>query len=215
MQKLALVLAAVVSIGAWLSASAQEATQGNASVERIILLRHGEKPAQGLGQLTCKGLNRALLLPGFLAKEFPRPDYIFAPDPAVKACELHGDGQCYDYVRPLLTIGPTAVRLGMPVDTHIGYTDIGALADTLLSPPYRSSTSYVVWEHLNIVMFTELVLRRLGSSAAVPEWSNGDYDTIFELVVTSKTPRTVQLKVHTEALGDISESCPTANANVR
>ena len=28
--------------------------------ETIVMLRHGEKPAGGLGQLSCKGLNRAL-----------------------------------------------------------------------------------------------------------------------------------------------------------
>lgn len=180
--------------------------------ERIVLLRHGEKPAQGLGQLTCKGLNRALLLPAYLGKEFPRPSAIFVPDPSAKACELHGDGQCYDYVRPLATIEPTAVRLGMPVDTQIAYTDIGRLADTLLAPQYRTATVYVVWEHLEIVRFTELVLRRLGSAAAVPDWTNGDYDTIFELVVSWKEPPTVKLEVHRETLGEISDSCPTGSA---
>ncbi|HTO06805.1 MAG TPA: histidine phosphatase family protein [Myxococcota bacterium] len=193
-------LSMALAVAASLPASAQE---------RIVLLRHGEKPAQGLGQLTCKGLNRALLLPAFLAQEFPRPDYIFAPDPSVKACELHGDGQCYDYVRPLVTIDPTAIRLGMPVDTQIAYNDIGRLADTLLGERYRKSTVLVAWEHLNIVHFSELVLRRLGSSAAVPDWSNGDYDTIFELLVGANEPRTVQLKVHTEKLGELSDSCPT------
>ena len=34
--------------------------------ETIVLLRHGEKPPTGLGQLTCKGLNRALALPSLL-----------------------------------------------------------------------------------------------------------------------------------------------------
>src|SRR5262249_11923297 len=104
---------------------------------------------------------------------------------------------------------PTAVRLGMPIDTHVAYKDFGELADTLLGPAYRSSTVYVAWEHLNIVFFTELVLRRLGSSAAVPDWSNSDYDTIFELIIGSQQPRTVLLKVHKEALGKLSESCPS------
>jgi hypothetical protein len=200
--RLALVL---LFLGAGLSARADQ-------TERIVLLRHGEKPAQGLGQLTCKGLNRALLLPDFLTKEFPHPDAIFAPDPSAKACELHGDGQCYDYVRPLTTIEPTAVRLGMPVDTQIGYTDIGRLADTLLDARYHAATIYVTWEHLEIVRFTELVLRRLGSSAAVPDWTNSDYDTIFELVVSWKEPPTVKLSVHRETLGEISDSCPTGLA---
>ena len=65
------------------------------------MIRHGEKPAKGLGLLTCQGLNRALLLPDWFAANFPEPDYIFAPDPKVQATELHGDGRRYDYVPPL------------------------------------------------------------------------------------------------------------------
>ena len=88
------------------------------SLETIVIVRHGEKPAAGLGLLTCKGLNRALLLPGYFARNFPEPDFIFAPDPSVKATEIHGDGQRYDYVRPLLTIGPTAISMGIPINTQ-------------------------------------------------------------------------------------------------
>jgi hypothetical protein len=34
--------------------------------ETLIFVRHGEKPANDSGQLTCKGLNRALALPDVL-----------------------------------------------------------------------------------------------------------------------------------------------------
>ena len=50
--------------------------------ETIVLVRHGEKPAEGLGQLNCQGLNRALALPVVIGKLFGRLDAIFAPDPA-------------------------------------------------------------------------------------------------------------------------------------
>lgn len=32
----------------------------------IVIIRHGEKPSAGLGQLSCQGLNRALALPQVL-----------------------------------------------------------------------------------------------------------------------------------------------------
>ena len=71
-----------------------QAVQGhNRGIETVVLIRHGEKPAKGLGLLTCKGLNRALLLPDFFATNFNRPDHIFAPNPSVRASEIHGDGQ--------------------------------------------------------------------------------------------------------------------------
>jgi hypothetical protein len=88
-----------------------------ATTETIVLLRHGEKPPGGLGQLNCRGLNRALALPTVIAKQFGKPDAIFAPDPAETKLDA---GQPYDYVRPLATIEPTAIAFGLPVDTSIG-----------------------------------------------------------------------------------------------
>lgn len=78
-----------------------------ASEQLIVVVRHAEKPPAGLGQLTCQGLQRALRLPAWLASNFPPPDAIYAPDPSVRTTEIHGDGERYDYVRPLVTIAPT------------------------------------------------------------------------------------------------------------
>jgi hypothetical protein len=118
--------------------------------QTIVMVRHGEKPPLGLGLLTCQGLNRALMLPEYFAANFPPPDYIFAPNPSFKATEIDGDGQRYDYVRPLLTIAPTAVRVGVPINTQVPYNDPGRLADELLGPQYRTAMIYVAWEHMNI-----------------------------------------------------------------
>jgi hypothetical protein len=201
---------AFLFVGVVLLAGAVPLANANApGIERIVLIRHGEKPPKGLGQLTCQGLNRALMLPDFLANEFARPDYIFAPKPSQKDFELHGDGERYDYVRPLLTIGPTAIRLGMPMNTQIPFNDPGLLADTLMEPKYRNSTIYVGWEHLNIVLFTELMLTRFGSDATVPEWPNSDYNTVFELVLDWNEPKSVTLKIHSQDFGEIPRDCPT------
>ena len=178
------------------------------TIETLVVVRHGEKPKEGLGLLTCKGLNRALKLPAFFAANFPRPDFIFAPDPSVKATEIHGDGQRYDYVRPLLTIGPTAVRLGVPVNTQLPYNDPGLLADTLMQPQYHGATIYVVWEHLNIIDFAEVLLKRFGSAAKVPEWDNGNYDTVFVFTIDWSTPPSLKFDVRSENLGPLSDTCP-------
>lgn len=121
------------------------------SVETLVLVRHAEKPAEGLGLLTCKGLNRALLLPDFFASNFERPDHIFAPNPAVKVTEIHGNGQRYDYVRPLLTIGPTAVRFGVPISTQLPFNDPGLLAircsirNTTTTPSMSYGNTLTCW----------------------------------------------------------------------
>jgi len=179
-------------------------------VQTLVVIRHGEKPKQGLGLLTCQGLNRALMLPDWFAQNFQRPDYLFAPDPKVKATELHGDGQRYDYVRPLLTIGPTAVRLGVPINTQLPFNDPGLLADTLLEPQYRDAVIFLAWEHTNIVEFATAMLTRFGNRQSLPDWPNSDYDTVFVFTIHWDEPATLDLDVRSEGFGTLSEECPVA-----
>jgi hypothetical protein len=178
------------------------------NVETLVFVRHGEKPKPGLGLLTCKGLNRSLKLPQFFAANFPPPDYIFAPDPSVKVTEIHGDGQRYDYVRPILTIGPTAVRMGVPINTQLPFNDPGLLADTLMEPRYHDATIYVAWEHLNIVTFAEILLNRFHDESAVPDWPNSDYDKVFVFRIDWSATPALKFDVRSESLDGIGESCP-------
>jgi hypothetical protein len=53
----------------------------------IVIVRHGEKPAQGLGQLSCRGLNRSLALAPVLLSRYGTPVAIYAPNPAVKKAD--------------------------------------------------------------------------------------------------------------------------------
>ncbi|SUX30342.1 hypothetical protein [Chromobacterium vaccinii] len=137
----------------------------HAATETIVLLRHGEKPAQGLGQITCQGLNRALALPQVLTSAFGAPDAIFAPDPAIQVSD---SGNNYYYVRPLATIEPTAIRLGMPVNTGYGFTQTSDLAAKLLDSDYAGATIFVAWEHKKIVTLAKQIFSNLKQSANIP-----------------------------------------------
>jgi len=176
--------------------------------QTIVVVRHGEKPPKGLGQLTCQGLQRSLRLPAWLGERFPPPDAIYAPDPSVKATEIHGDGQRYDYVRPLVTIAPTAISLGLPVNTQLPFNDSGRLADELLAERYRNATLYVAWEHLQIMDFAQVVLRRLNSGAEVPDWPNSDYDTVFVFHISWQANPEVRFEVLRQDFGVLPETCP-------
>ena len=176
--------------------------------QTIVVVRHGEKPPKGLGQLTCQGLQRSLRLPAWLAERFPPPDAIYAPDPSVKATEIHGDGQRYDYVRPLVTIAPTAISLGLPVNTQLPFNDSGRLADELLAERYRDATLYVAWEHLQIMNFAQVVLRRLNSGAEVPDWPNSDYDTVFVFHISWGENPEVRFEVLQQEYSSLPEECP-------
>lgn len=156
-------------------------------VETVIVIRHGEKPGNkphdDKGQLSPVGLRRALLLPDVLLAKFGRPDFIIAPLPTQDIAFFKHP---YFYVRPLMTIEPTAVQLGLPVDTKYAYNEVEKLAGELTSEPYQSATVFVAWEHVMMVKFVRLMLTSLGGSAAeLVDWPGNDYDSIFILRINT------------------------------
>lgn len=169
----------------------------------------------GLGLLNCQGLNRALLLPAYFAQNYPSPDYIFAPNPSVKATEIHGDGLRHDYVRPLRTIAPTAVQLGVPINTQLPFNDPGLLADVLLSPKYHDAVVFVAWEHMNIVTFAKIMNTRFASTEKIPTWPNSDYDTVFVFNIKWSDVPAMELVVNSEGIKSLSNSCPLGLTDTR
>ncbi|MDK4704771.1 hypothetical protein PH562_21140 [Rhizobium sp. CNPSo 4062] len=155
------------------------ASAAEAGTQTIVFMRHGEKPEAGLGQLSCQGLNRALALPLVLTKLFGKPAAIFAPDPSKRKDD---SGTSYDYIRPLATIEPTAIALGMPVDTSFGYEDIDDLKTELKKPAYAGKLIFVAWEHKQIVdLARELMSENGGDEKAVPKWHGKDFDSLYVL----------------------------------
>jgi len=97
-------------------------------VQTLVFLRHGEKPAGGLGQLNCQGLNRAMNLATVLPEKFGKANFVFAPNPTRNVEEGEKDNS-YSYIRPLMTISPSAIKLGLPVNIKFSANDTSALAD--------------------------------------------------------------------------------------
>lgn len=183
-------------------------TGAETGVETIVFLRHGEKPPGGLGQLTCKGLNRALALPAVLLAKFGKPDYLFAPDPAVRVFD--GTIKGYDYVRPLATIEPTAVRLGMPVNTDYGYLAIGRLEGELTRRRYEGKTIFVAWEHRMLDEMVRQLMKRFGvNPAEVPPWPGDDYDSLYVLRLDRhNSAKPISFTHDYEGLNGSSADCP-------
>lgn len=176
--------------------------------ETIVTLRHAEKPPGGLGQLTCRGLNRALALPKVLAR-YGKPDAIFAPDPGD---EVNDGGQVeYSYVRPLITIEPTAIALVMPVHAEIGFRNIARLKAEVTSPEYANGRVFVAWEHLKLNGFAQLMLKSYGEDPSkVPEWQNKDYDRVYVFTIahTASGPK-LAFRIDHEGLdGKLNDTCP-------
>jgi hypothetical protein len=175
-------------------------------VETLVCFRHGEKPRGGLGQLTCRGLNRALALPNVLLSRYGKPQFVFAPNPAEKVDSKDG----YYYVRPLATIELTAIRCGLPVNTEFGFREIKGLETELQKPAYQNATVFIAWEHGLLDEFAkELVKHHGGDLAQVPYWPEKDYDTIFVFKITRDAGReSFAFTVDHEGLDNLSDTCP-------
>jgi hypothetical protein len=205
--RIALSLAAAFCASAHAADAAAPASSGN--VETLIFVRHAEKPPEGLGQLNCKGLNRALALPAVIAAKYGKPDAIYAPSPA----ELKDDGgKPYYYVRPLATIEPTAIQFGMPVQTPYGYSKIGDLGTALLDAQWHDRTVLVAWEHREIQEYVQSLVRSFGGNTRdVPRWDSDDFDSIYVVRLDwSSTPPVVHFAHDHEGLNGRAEDCPCA-----
>ncbi len=176
------------------------------AVETIVCIRHGEKPKDGLGQLTCQGLNRALALPKVLLGKYGTPQFIFAPNPTEKV----DHGKKYHYVRPLATIEPTAIRCGLPVNTQFGFSEIKGLEQELDKAAYTNATIFVAWEHGLLDSFAkEMVQLHGGDSNQVPIWQGKDYDSIFLMKLTRDAGRqSISFSIDHENLDNLSTNCP-------
>jgi hypothetical protein len=178
----------------------------SAAVETLICIRHGEKPATGLGQLSCQGLNRALALPNVLLAKYGPPQFVFAPDPTQTITEYAG---AYSYVRPLATIEPTAIYCGLPVNTQFGFTQISELEGELQKDAYQNATIYIAWEHVLLDTFAQdMVEKNGGDQTQVPAWPANDFDTIFVIKITrNQGQKTVAFRIDHEGLNDLSFDC--------
>ncbi|CAI1898788.1 Uncharacterised protein [Serratia quinivorans] len=174
-------------------------SQSALAQETLIFVRHGEKPANNSGQLTCKGLNRALALPDVLLNRYGKPDFIFAAGPK--------EDKTGSSLRALSTIMPTAVRVGLPIGIQFHADDIAGLQQELLSDKYQNSRIFIAWEHKNLDKAVKnIVAARGGNPDSVPKWPGSDFDSIF--VVTLDQGK-VSFRQESEGLTALAETCPS------
>lgn len=171
----------------------------------VVIMRHGEKPEAGLGQLSCKGLNRALALAPLLLARYGTPAAIYATNPAVMKKDK---GVLYSYVRPLATIEPTAIRVGLPVHIEQGMDDIGPLVEQLRSNP--PGIYFVAWEHHWAANLARSLMAASGGDAAVvPGWDDGDFDSLYEVRITQNAQgqRSASFRHEQQNLNALPEVC--------
>ncbi|MBV7554572.1 histidine phosphatase family protein [Pseudomonas sp. PDM28] len=179
--------------------------------QTLVFLRHGEKPDGGLGQLNCQGLNRAIDLSTLLPEKFGKADYVFAANPTRNVEEGEFDNS-YSYIRPLMTISPSAIKLGLPVNINFSANDTGDLADELLHDKYHNSVIYTAWSHGYL---PELINKVAGDATGkkttiTDDWESSDYDSLYVLTLTWHNGKaSLQSHVYKQGLDNGAETCPT------
>jgi len=169
--------------------------------QTLVFIRHGEKPANDSGQLTCKGLNRALALPELLIGRYGKPDAIFAAGPK--------ENKLGSSLRPLTTITPTAIRLSLPIAIQFHADDIAGLENALLSDRYQDSVVYISWEHNYMDKVVKNIVKAEGGNPdVVPAWPGKDFDSLFVLTINrDASANKVVFSHEQENLNGVSEVC--------
>jgi hypothetical protein len=170
----------------------------------ILIIRHGEKPEQGLGQLSCKGFNRALALGDVIVKRFAKPDIIIAPNPGRQKKDK---GISYSYIRPLATIEPLAITLGLPVEATLDFDNLAGL-DKRLEESLTSTTEHhvlVAWEHKVAEQVVRNFLLKHSVNAEVPHWNDDDFDSIY--IISQKNHESIKFRVEKQGLNNQSDKC--------
>lgn len=150
---------------------AQPASGG--SLQRVIIIRHGEKPASG-DNLSCQGLNRAMQLSNVLYAKFKLPDYVFVP--SIK------NGKSTSSARMYQTIVPFAAKYNLNIDSKYRVDDVQHLAASISK---KSGSILVVWEHNAI----PAIVQALGVKNATLKWKGDDFDSIW--IITFKNGKPV------------------------
>lgn len=170
--------------------------------QTIVLIRHGEKPENGSGQLTCKGLNRALALPDVLIKQFGHPDALFASAP--KQNKLGSS------LRAVQTISPTGIKLSLPIHLNYHAKEVEKLRKALLSKEYENSVIFIAWEHDNLVNVAKDIMKsENGDPAVIPKWPGDDFDSIYVLRINrEENMKNIHFEHKQEGLNHVSALCP-------
>ena len=165
-----------------------------------VFFRHGEKPDNNSGQLTCKGLNRALNLPPVLLSRYGEPDKLYTSAPY--------QDKTGSSLRPLLTMTPVAIRVSKPIILRYHADQTRKLTNALLKED-KAEVTYIAWEHKNLVIAARrLVAKAGGDSTKVPFWIPTDFDTIYVVRLDDEN-HFKSFTLESEGLNGVSAQCPT------
>jgi hypothetical protein len=138
----------------------------------ILVIRHAEKPASGLG-LSADGETRAKAYVNYF-KQFTIDGQPLKLDCIFAAADSKGSQ------RSRLTLEPTSRALGLAIDTRFKDKDFQKLADEIQAKPHGTGI-LIAWHHGEI----PALLRALGADAGQvipnPKWPDEVFGWVIEL----------------------------------
>ena len=143
---------------------------------KVVIIRHGEKPASGGDNLSCQGQNRATKLPEIITQKFGKPDYIYVP--ALKSDKSTAHSRMFQTATPL------AIKYDIAINSKYSETDYADIANSVFK---KTGTVLMVWSHSEIPALAEA----LGVSDA-PDWQKQDFDGVWVLTYADIKPRLTQ-----------------------
>ena len=139
---------------------------------QVIVIRHGEKPAEG-NDLDSRGFARADALVDFF--EHNPAVTKFGPPAAIYAMKPSGSNGS---VRPIHTVAPLAKDLGLVIDADYLKDQLPQLVANILgNASYDGKTVLICWEHNAIPTLVE----DFGWTSAPRSWSGKVFDRAWVL----------------------------------
>ncbi len=151
-----------------------------AAPAQVLIIRHGEKPANG-DDLSAAGYQHAKeLVPYFESNpavtEYGTPVAIYAFGPKQKADPKDVEATS---LRGIETVTPLADALGLSVLSQFNKDQTQEIVDEVLSTPeYDGKMVLICWEHKMIPQLAH----QFGATQAPAEWPDGSvYNQVWEI----------------------------------
>lgn len=148
---------------------------------KIVIIRHAEKPAVG-GNLNELGLARSLSLSSVLDK-FGDFKHIYVP--TVKQV-----GTATEHMRPLQTIIPFAIIHNLEINTKYKRNKVDKLAEVAKK---QTGDVLIVWTSTRIPKLAEAL-----GVASPPKWEEADYDSVWIITYPRGLNKPAKLQIEQE-----------------
>jgi hypothetical protein len=111
-----------------------------------------------------------------------------------------------------MTVGPSAIKLGLPVNIDYGANDTADLADELMRDKYHDATIYTAWSHGYLPELINKVAEEASGKKVtlLDDWTGDDFDSVSVLTLKWVDGKaTLDYENYKQGLNDGDKGCPS------